>query len=173
MPLFTARRIFFVNLVLLASCTRPLLVENNGPTAAVEIANSSVGYVQVMTFGDPQTCDDIQLVGYRLTPGQTRQHSLPAGKVITISVGAIGLPAAPGYVAWCSPMFLSTRLLAGGDYRLTFVADASTKTCTVSVVDKLTGQAPPSVRREGTGGAGSGTLTKPASCVPNREIDRL
>lgn len=98
---------------LLGACTRPLLVEGAGPSASVEIVNASVGYAQFMTFGDPQKCDDSQLIGYGLKAGGSRVHSLPAGRPITLSVGAVGLPAAPGNVAWCPPIFVSTKLLAG------------------------------------------------------------
>lgn len=162
-----------ISTIFLNGCSLPLLVENSGPSAPIDVTNGSTGYVQVMTFENPQTCAEPRLVGYILKPGQVRAHALPAGKVITLSIGAFGLPAAPGHVAWCNPFFLSAKLLPGRNYKLSFEADATAKTCGVRLIDGASGQLVPTVRRNGQGALFSGTMATTPSCEPNPQIEAL
>jgi hypothetical protein len=158
----------------LSGCSAPLLVEGNGPSAKVDVRNASRGYLQVMTFNDPQTCNGVQLVGYTMEPGQQRPHALPADRPITIAVNAWGLPTTPDKVAWCPPVFVSTKLKSNRSYRISFHADSVNKTCGVSIQDEENGSPVPAIRRSGSGpGVGSSAVAGSFSCKPAVEFDSL
>src|SRR5262245_39366885 len=110
-----------VSFLLVQGCSRPLLVvDDSTKSASVEFRNTSSGYLQQFYFADPVECKEPQLIAYSVQPYEAKVHKIPADKMITIWTSAWGLPAKPGYVAWCRPHAFSTNLRAGQTYQITF-----------------------------------------------------
>jgi len=155
-----------------SACTRPMLVEGEGPSAQIEIYNGSTGFTQIMTFDDPQTCSGAKIIGYGLQAYEKRQHSLPAGRVITLAAGSF-LPAAPGYGAWCKSIFVSTKLETGQSYLLNYSVNLDARTCSVSIFNKADGSPAPALAREGRGMIASGSMSDTPSCTPDPKLNAL
>lgn len=166
-----ARQVLLCVAASLGGCTYPMLVEGSGPSAKVVIRNQSSGYVNVMTYRDPRSCDGTQLVGRVFQPWESRDHQLPAGPT-TLSVGAWGLSLGSSNLASCKAIFVSTKLVPGQTYFLDFVARQGEDRCGVRLLDG-SGEPPPVLRRQGSGGMFPGVMAGPNSCEPDPAIDSL
>lgn len=155
-------------------CTRPLLVEGVGPSATVRVENTSTGYVQLMYFEKPLTCEEPHLIGYTLHPGASRSHKIPAGKLVTFSTSAWGLPSPPSKVRFCPPIFLSTKFEMSETYDTQFWVDLANEKCGIRILNTTSKKELPWVQRKGKGpAAGSGELAGEFSCEPSVDIQKL
>lgn len=169
------RFIVVVSLLACTACSRPLLVEDSSPTAVVvEFTNLSSGTLQQFSFQDPVKCDGASSIDYFLHPMETKKHKMPSGRLITIWTSGFNLPAPPGKVAWCRPGAFTTRLEAGQQYRVTFVADVEKDLCG-TVLTTSTGAPVQRVERTVSGPEiGGGSVTAgPMSCSATDDLHVL
>ncbi|WP_444925317.1 hypothetical protein ACJJI4_12205 [Microbulbifer sp. TRSA002] len=158
--------------VFLASCAHPPLQENVPGGAQVLFRNASVGYMNAMTYDDASNCENPRTIGKIFEPGDSRKHALPSEEVVTISVGAWGLPAKGGHVAWCDALFFSVKLEAEEEYTVEFRQDSQNR-CGLLVTQNATGKPQEMVLRSGEGALFPGVAAEKISCTVDPRIYSL